>query len=184
MAQTDQLITVAKIVGQLGLSVADAQREFDVNYISRMTDFVKIANSLMTGSNPADSAAVREILMKLAPSHYQFTETTLSVKMDLSQSLSVSAGLGVSVGVGAVAVNASMSVAYGTDERSAAEIKTVIHAIPADRAVMDTLLQRAKDLPSATLPDRPQTKDTLNAANDFMKVLSAKKPTEEKTTTG
>ena len=36
-------------MGQLGLGVADAQREFDVNYISRMTDFVKIANSLMNG---------------------------------------------------------------------------------------------------------------------------------------
>ncbi len=176
MAQTDQLITVAKIVGQLGLSVADAQREFDVNYINRMTDFVKIANSMLTIAGQDNGTAVREILMKLAPSHYQFTETTLTVKMDLAQTLSVSAGLGVSVGVGAVAVNASMSVAYGTDQRSAAEIKTVIHAIPADRGVMDTLLQRAKDQPSAALPERPQTKDTLSATSELMKALGGSKP--------
>lgn len=176
MAQTDQLMTVAKIVGQLGLSVADAQREFDANYINRMTDFVKIANTFMNSAGADNAATMRELLMKLAPSHYQFTETTLTVKMDLAQTLSVSAGLGVSVGVGAVAVNASMSVAYGTDQRSAAEIKTVIHAIPADRAVMDTLLQRAKDIPSTSLPERPQTKDTLAAAGDLFKALGSAKP--------
>jgi hypothetical protein len=176
MAQTDQLMTVAKIVGQLGLSIADAQREFDANYINRMTDFVKIANSFLKSTGQDNAVAMREILMKLAPSHYQFTETTLTVKMDLSQSLSVSAGLGVSVGVGAVAVNASMSVAYGSDQRSAAEIKTVIHAIPADRGVVDVLLQRAKDMPSASLPERPQTKDTLAAAGDLIKVFGTAQP--------
>ncbi len=61
-------------------------------------------------------------------------------------------------------------------QRSAAEIKTVIHAIPADRGVVDVLLQRAKDLPSASLPERPQTKDTLAAAGDLIKVFGTAQP--------
>ena len=94
--------------------------------------------------------------MALAPSRYQFTETTLSVKLDLAQHLDVSAGGGVSAGISGVAVNAALSIGYGSDYRGAAECRTVLQAIPSDPATLRLLLDRAKELSNKelTLPAR------------------------------
>ena len=58
---------------------------------------------------------------------------------------------GFGAALGAFAVNASMTVGYGYDYRAAAEVRTVLHAIPADKSVTSTLLGRAKELSATAL---------------------------------
>jgi hypothetical protein len=121
---------------------------------------------------------IKELLVALAPSRYQFTETTLNVHLDLAQSLDVAAGVGVSAGVGAVAVNASLSVGYSYDYRAAAECKTVLHAVPTDPATLRTLLDRAKEIhqKELTLPERSDVDKAvqLQAEKVFEKLVGAK----------
>ncbi len=124
-------------------------------------------------------SVIKDFLLALAPSRYQFTETTLSVKLDLAQHLDVSGGAGVSVGIGGVAVNASLAIGYGSDYRGAAECHTTLHAMPADPTTMRTLLDRATALASQTpsLPDRSKVDTAIqNQAGSIFEKMVGTKP--------
>ena len=97
----------------------------------------------------------------MAPSRYQFTETTLTVKMDLGQSMQLGGTLGLGGSIGAVALNAAIIVGYGYDYRAAAEVRTVLHAIPAETDTFKTLLARAKELSDDVLTLPPGIDLTL-----------------------
>lgn len=171
----EDLTHIPNIIAGLGLSIAQAQKAFDLDYIQSLERILVMAQSLLGGRSSGEggtqsaelSAAERErlaqfqgffkeLIVALAPSRYQFTETTLSVKLDLAQHLDVSAGGGVSAGISGVAVNAALSIGYGSDYRGAAECRTVLQAIPSDPATLRLLLDRAKELSSKelTLPAR------------------------------
>ncbi|MFO0593454.1 MAG: hypothetical protein U0441_38285 [Polyangiaceae bacterium] len=184
---------VPNIVAGLGLGIAEAQSHFDLQYVRALERIAVLAQSMYKavpappagGPPPAGGTPpltedqigdrmrfVREMLMALAPPHYQFTETTLDVKLDLAQSLDLNAEVGVSAGVGAVAVNASLAVAYGYDYRAAAECRTVLHAVLPDRAAMLALLARAGELtkdelklPARTEIDRQVEKSAQDVFN-------------------
>jgi hypothetical protein len=166
---------VPNIVGALGLSIAAAQRALDANYLDGVerilamtkmmlapakADGTALTNAETTALNDA-RATINEMLTLLAPSRYQYTETTLTVKLDLAQSLSANVGLGI--GLPAVGVNATLTAAFGLDYRAAAECKTVIHAVPISATVMNTLLTRAATLndKALTLPDLPEIDQKL-----------------------
>lgn len=173
----EDLTHIPNIIAGLGLSISQAQRAFDLDYIQSLERILVMAQSLLGGkksvsgdagtqSTELDAAErerlaqfqgfFKELIVALAPSRYQFTETTLSVKLDLAQHLDVNAGGGVSAGISGVAVNASLSIGYGSDYRGAAECRTVLQAIPSDPATLRLLLDRAKDLSNKelTLPER------------------------------
>ncbi|MBL8632173.1 MAG: hypothetical protein JNM40_03050 [Myxococcales bacterium] len=171
----EDLTHIPNIIAGLGLSIAQAQKAFDLDYIQSLERILVMAQSLLGGRSSGEggtqstelSAAERErlaqfqgffkeLIVALAPSRYQFTETTLSVKLDLAQHLDVSAGGGVSAGISGVAVNAALSIGYGSDYRGAAECRTVLQAIPSDPATLRLLLDRAKELSNKelTLPAR------------------------------
>jgi hypothetical protein len=151
---TKELNTVAGIVGELGRNIADAQKRFDQDYLENIEKILglKILLAANTkapeGANAADQKASVDTLVKLllaiGPSRYQFTETTLGVRLNLAQTFDVGASVGASAGFGAFAVNAALTVGYGFDYEAAAECRTVIHAIPADTALLTELLGRAK----------------------------------------
>lgn len=171
----EDLTHIPNIIAGLGLSIAQAQKAFDLDYIQSLERIVVMAQSLLGGRKSGEGGTqsaeldaaererllqfqgvFKELLVALAPSRYQFTETTLSVKLDLAQHLDVSAGGGVSAGISGVAVNAALSIGYGSDYRGAAECRTVLQAIPSDPATLRLLLDRARELPSQelTLPAR------------------------------
>lgn len=166
----EDLTHIPNIIASLGLSIAEAQRHFDLDYLQSLERLLVMAQALLGNRKGAGEeltpeerkqqeqfqSLLKEMLMAVAPSRYQFTETTLTVKLDLAQHLDVSAGVGLSAGIGGVAVNAALSIGYGSDYRGAAECKTVLHAIPADQATLRTLLDRAKDLSanSLSMPER------------------------------
>ena len=196
----EDLTHIPNIIAGLGLSIAEAQRHFDLEYLQSLERLIVMAQSLLGGRKAQDGHAsvemtadekqrldqsqsmIKEFLMALAPSRYQFTETTLTVKLDLAQHLDVSAGAGLSAGIGGVAINASVSIGYGSDYRGAAECRTVLHAIPADQAMLRTLLDRAKDLSASSqpLPERSKVDTEVQAQSGriFERMVGCKPATD------
>ncbi len=172
----DDLTHLPNIIAALGLGIAQAQSKMDLDYLQSLERLVVMAKSLLGGQKASGSgnvttsedeqrnlaqfqSVIKEFLTVLAPTRYQFTETTLTVKLELAQHLDVSGTAGLSAGIGAVAINASLAIGYGSDYRGAAECKTVLHAVPTDANTMRTLLDRANQLGTKDLsmPQRHQT---------------------------
>ena len=196
----EDLTHIPNIIAGLGLSIAEAQRHFDLDYLQSLERLIVMSQSLLGGRKAHDGNAsvemtadekqrleqsqsiIKEFLIALAPSRYQFTETTLTVKLDLAQHLDVSAGAGLSAGIGGVAINASVSIGYGSDYRGAAECRTVLHAIPADQAMLRTLLDRAKDLAQSNqpLPERSKVDTEVQAQSGriFERMVGCKPATD------
>ena len=149
----NDLSNIPEIVGALGLSISEAQKAFNLDYLDNIERLLGMAKSL---SNVPDNLSdeekqkieefrgdVTEMLKMLAPPRYQFTETTLAVRLDLAQTMDFSGTAGFSVGYGGVALNAAMTVGYGYDYRAAAEVRTTLHAESADKTTFKILLGRA-----------------------------------------
>jgi len=179
------LSTIPEIVGGLGLSIAEAQKAFDLNYIQSLEKLVVLAQSMLA-KRTADGANddkiddfIFDMLKAVAPSRYQFSETTLNVKLDLGQTLSEAGQKGFGVNMGAVAVSAAMTTAFGYDYRAAAEVKTVLHAISINDVAFRTLLGRVKETSGEDLAlpaDTPKVdQDIINTSkNVFDKVMEKK----------
>src|SRR5690606_5701150 len=174
------LNNVPKIIGALGISIAEAQKALNLDYLDNLERLIALAESLLR-PKPADGGAaialtdeqrtvLTELVKQLAPSRYQFTETSLSVKLNLAQTMDVGGSAGFSAGVGAVAVNAGMTVGFGFDYQAAAEVRTVLHAIPANDQTLGTLLARTTKLGenALALPPAAQVdKDLIEKSHDI-----------------
>lgn len=177
------LAAVPSIIADLGLGIAEAQKAMNLAYLEGLERVTALMGALKikpvagqgSGSGgttaPAasddDTKILIEVLRALVPTRYQFTETTLSVKLDLSSSVRVSGGGSVGANLGAVVVNAALSVGYAYDSRGAAEVRTVIHAAPAGADVFDKLLARAGALgdKALTLPEGSKADKALTDAS-------------------
>ena len=188
------LSKVPNIVGGLGLAIAAAQKAFNLDYLESLERVVGLIHALLAGKG-ADGKdltdaqaqrlaearpAIADMIKALAPSRYQYTETTLSVRLDLAQTKSVDVSVGLGVGYGAIAVNASLAVGYRYDYRAAAECRTVIHAIPADPQMLQVLIERATQLSEKALELPPRTEVDQRiidqARTVFEKIVDAKPP--------
>ncbi len=165
------LSNVPNIVGGLGLSIASAQKAFDMEYLDAIERIVAMVKSILgngiVGPDgkpfPEALAFLQDMLVKLAPARYQYTETTLSVRMDLAQSLQFSGSVGLGFGIGAISVNAAFTLGYSYDYRAAAQCQTVIHAVAPDATVFNALLGRAATIndKSLELPPRAQVDQAI-----------------------
>jgi hypothetical protein len=152
-----ELQTLPKLIGDLALSVAEAQRRLDQDYLESLTAFAKVVSDLV-GHEGGDAAANRFISLfkAMAPSRYQFTETVVEVRADLQMTtaseFSGSAGIGITVPF-AVSVNASYTKRNAYDYQASALVRTTLNAIPSSEAVMTALLPRAGEVIHADLPN-------------------------------
>lgn len=162
MGRASKLITdlanVPSIIGGLGLSVSEAQKAFNVDYVESLERILGLIKATLAPESDeakekveAQKDVIQSLLKELAPSRYQFTETTLAVKLDLAQTLDTTGQFGAGGAVGAVAVNAALTVGFGYDYRAAAEVRTVLHAVPSDQEVMNKLLDRAEQIGAQAL---------------------------------
>lgn len=188
------LNSVPAIIGALGLNVAEAQKAFNLDYMENLERLLGLIKSVYDAKDAQGAAvdtgdaskAINELLLQLAPSRYQFTETTLDVKMDLAQTMDMGGSAGFSAGFGAVAVNAAMTIGFGYDYRAAAQVRTVLHAIPASKDVMTALLARGKELDARVLnlPNGAVVdKEIVNKAHDVVSKLIGKEVQNQTTTT-
>lgn len=151
---TSQMDTLPGIIGRLGVNIATAQKELDKNFVDNIIALSGLIKSTIgTAGNTTPDEALKlmnELLKSIAPSRYQFTETSFDLKVDLSESSrSVTAGSG-SINLKAIALSAAMSRAYGYDYQAAARVSCVIHARPVGEAISSTLLERAQSLGEPT----------------------------------
>ncbi len=172
---------VPGIIGQLGLSIAEAQKAFNHDYINNVRQILGMALLIAGGKTKetADgdglpkvkdltdepkenfdkfAALFKDLLVAMAPSRYQFSQTTLDVRLDLAQSMDLSATAGLGGGFGGVTINAAFTIGYAYDYQAAAQCRTVINAIPADQTVFKPLLDNATKLQEKVLqvPNRAE----------------------------
>lgn len=151
---TSQLYHLPAIVGRLGLSIAEAQKELNLDYVNSVGRLLELIKATVgaEGGNAAEPA-MQALLEALAPSRYQFTETTIEFSADLSETVKKGMEVGASLGTGAVLVNAAMTLGYAHDYRASARITSVLHARPAggDPEFPKALLARKKEIDAGKL---------------------------------
>jgi hypothetical protein len=166
----NDLQTVPKLVSDLALSIAEAQRRLDHDYIENLTEFSKVIGSVtqFAASDPANAGRFTELFRQMAPSRYQFTETVLEVRADIQMSRFEELSGGVNLGI--KAINASYTKRSAYDARSSALIRTTLNAITSD-SIMDKLLPRAGEVPH---PAMPETKRYAELAEALKALLPAR----------
>ncbi len=175
----NDLTKVPNIIADLGLGIANAQKQLNAGYIESLRALVELAVKLKPEGGDADSAKfAAELLMNLAPPRYQFTETELTVQLDLAQSTDRATQGGIGFAMGAFVVNAAFASSFSSDYRAAAECRTILHAVlPStdNKALFDALLSRAREIDAAKadLPARSEF-DTkvLESAGALAKTLA------------
>ena len=169
---TSQLNYLPAIIGRMGLNIAEAQQAFNADYVRTITNLLILMNAARDESE--SSSLSDSILKELAPSRYQFTESTIDFSADLAESLDLGASVGVGFGMAGFVINASASVAFGYDYRASARITSTLHAIPADREFGAKLLARAKEIKTegVELPDRTAMEEMVWAELDKLRQVT------------
>jgi hypothetical protein len=166
----DSLETLPKLISDIALSVAAAQRRLDQDYVESLTAMAGIFSDLMKtdASKVSDFAA---FFKAMGPSRYQFTETAVEVHADLQMTTMSQTQIGAKVGFNApvaVSVNAAYTRRNAYDSRAAATIRTVLNAIPSESSLMAQLLERGGSPPTAVLPDATRYKSLWDAFGQFL----------------
>jgi hypothetical protein len=165
------LSTLPKLIGDIGMDIAESQRRLDQNYLENLAEFTGIIRSMFKqGMSVAD---YKELFKAMAPSRYQFTETNIEVRADLQTASASELNIGVNVGIKTAVFSATVNVSYmkrsASDYQASALIRTTLNAIPSDSATMDKLLAHVPVSPGAPLTD-PRYKALMEA---FIKALPA-----------
>jgi len=168
---TSQLYHLPAIIGRLGLSVANAQKALNADYTHNVKELVALIKDVIPASDTDSKVAIESLLKQLAPSRYQFTETTLDFSADLSESLDVAGSVGLGAGFGAVVINAGLSVGFGRDYRAAARIKTILHALPADDKFTGDMLKQADSLRTEGVQLPPRTEVSTSVNNNLRDIV-------------
>ena len=106
---TSQLYHLPAIIGRLGLSVANAQSALNADYTENVKELISIVKEIIPKTKPEARTEMESLIKQLAPSRYQFTETTLDFSADLSEAVDVAGSIGLGAGFGAVVINAGVS---------------------------------------------------------------------------
>ncbi len=173
-----QLQTLPRLISDLALSVAEAQRRMDQNYLNELTAFGKIVNDLLAHASPPNNQAAEfiNIFKAIGPSRYQFTETSVEVRADLEMTSSTGTDLAAQVGIKtpvfAVTVNASYSKRSAYDYRASALIRTQLNAIPSNPDVIEKLLDRSAHY-SAPLPNDDRFKQLIELLKRLPQVVGS-----------
>lgn len=170
----DNLQTVPKLISDLAMGVAEAQRRMDHDYLTNLAEFVKVTASVAQAA-PADADQLQALFRAMGPTRYQFTETVVEVRADLQmgsqEELKGGFDIGVKGAVFAVAVNASYMRRSAYDAQASALIRTVLNAVPADPGLIDKFLPRAGEVPHATGPQEPRYQALADAFKELATLL-------------
>jgi hypothetical protein len=178
---TSQLYHLPAIIGRLGLSIANTQKVLNADYVENVKKLMGLIARTLGDSTDEEvqqkAAAMHSLLESLAPSRYQFTETTIDFSADLAETADLTVAGGIGFGAQAVTVNAAFSLGYGYDYRAAARIRVNLHAYPSDPHMAKALLERAASLQADKL-DLPQLsaieKESWDTVTDIYNALTAR----------
>ncbi len=136
---TRDMTKVADVIGELGLNIAEAQKELNAGYIDALVKLLAIAKHAIDtpdaapGTDPAPSPDTISVLSSIAPPQYQYSQTTLEFAADMAQRSDKELSIGGSVGFGSVSLVGGYSSATGQDYRAAARITTIMQAVPSGK---------------------------------------------------
>jgi len=146
---TGQLYHLPAIIGNLGISVANAQKALNSDYLRNIQIVLDMINKMLENQPepaPDKVAMIKELLKQMAPSRYQFTQTTLEFYADLAERKSTQLQGAIGAGFSAVTISAGYARAFGYDYRAAARVTAVLNALPANDASFQALIDQAKDI--------------------------------------
>lgn len=164
----EKLQTLPRLISDLALSIAEAQRRLDENYLKELKEFTNIILPLLQdGSGKADQYLT--LFKAIAPSRYQFTETVVEVRADLQMTTMTQTELGGDIGINtpvfAVAINAAYTKRSAYDYQAAALVRTQLNAIPSTPDILDKLLDPGAI--GAEMPDAARYKVFADIFKDF-----------------
>ena len=146
----NDLSNVPNIISSLGLGIAAAQKAFNLDYLNGIERLLIMANTVFGTKTDAEKEKFKDMFINMvqlmAPYRYQFTETTLSVRLDLAQSRQRGSSASLGMSVGAVALSAAMTEGLSSKYQAGAEVKTVLQSIPFDPGQVATLITNAHEL--------------------------------------
>jgi len=146
------------IVGGLGRSIAEAQKQLNADFVLNIGRLLELIRETLgaqgTAADNDTRDAMTKLLMALAPSRYQFTQTTIEFSADIAERMQKQGEVGVGFGK-SVMLNAAFSKAFGYDYRAAARITSVLDALPVGHDMAEELLRR----PALTPPELPAKTD-------------------------
>src|SRR5689334_20564514 len=93
------LQTLPKLISDLALSVAEAQRRMDVSYVEDLTAFMQTISSFYSKTSAPPPDQLLNLFKAMAPSRYQFTETVVDVRADLQMTTESQLSVGGSLGM-------------------------------------------------------------------------------------
>lgn len=146
---TGQLYHLPGIIGNLGISVANAQKALNSDYIRNVQIVIDMIGKMLENQDDpqADTVTVvKELLKQMAPSRYQFTQTTLEFYADLAERKQKDMQVALGGGFSSVTVSAGYAKSFGYDYRAAARVTAVLDALPANDATFQALVDKAKDI--------------------------------------
>ncbi|MBM3728124.1 MAG: hypothetical protein FJW40_22195 [Acidobacteria bacterium] len=172
--------TIPGIIGELGEGIAEAQKQLDANYIRSLEQLGVIARAFVGQGVDQGKALdfMRHLVETAAPARYQFTETSLHVRLDLSEARDTAVSGSAGGGFAGIVVSGSFATRGSPDYRAGAEVRCTLHAVlPQDnRAAFGNLLDRAKELDNSKLELAGRSehdKDVLDAMRDAAKAAGA-----------
>src|SRR5512132_352087 len=90
------------IVGGLGRSIAEAQKQLNADFVLNVGRLLEMIRETLgtEGTTPDNDAreAIGKLLTALAPSRYQFTQTTIEFSADIAERMQQEGELGVGFG--------------------------------------------------------------------------------------
>ncbi len=197
---TGQLYHLPAIIGRLGISIANAQKALNADYMKNVVTLMGLIERTLGSLEDDEDAksrveAIRGLLEALAPSRYQFTETTIDFSADLAETMDKTVSAGLGFGTQAITVNAAYTKGYGYDYRAAARITSVLHAYPLNGETAKSLLNRAADIqkdklnmPQLSQVEKEVWDSTAAVFNSLVgdtgkevKKVAAKEPTQDET---
>ena len=174
----DSLQSLPRLISDLALSIAEAQRRVDESYVKSLNDLSTIIAS--QGLTPDGLPAVRDFLQTLFPARYQIAQTEVEVHADLRMAseteMGVTGNVGIKTGILAAAIGAAYARRYGYDYQAAARIRTVFETHPADSQITSALLDRLAKAPTAEVSSE-------NRYQAFGTLLSTILPSTQASTT-
>jgi hypothetical protein len=171
LSQTvNDLRALPNIVGELGLAIARAQKQLNIDYLNSLQVLAGIAKDVLGAEGTEAKEFLEHLVKSAAPARYQFTETSVMVRLDLAESKDSAVTVGGGVGFAGIVVNGSYASGRSTDYSAGAELRCVIHAVlpQANDAAFTTLLGRAKELAidPAKAIGSPLDQEVLKAAKE------------------
>lgn len=166
------------LVARLAEGISKAQGALNEDYALNLAKFVRLVNS-QDETSLKDLGSLVALFERVAPPRYQFTETTIELRVDLALSGQRDITVGLSGGAGGFSVQAGFASSTAYQYRGAASIRTVIHAIPSDSKVFETLLKRIETMKPITLPSTQPPGEGLGALKEVAGEIQAAEEEEE-----